>query len=70
MLQLLVRWCSAGTLSLPLVWVTLKISNFQCNQMLGAGSFVSAEDNATFLELCQFKFGGIAKCPGEIPGET
>ncbi|EIN12322.1 terpenoid cyclases/Protein prenyltransferase [Punctularia strigosozonata HHB-11173 SS5] len=36
-------------------------------QILGAGAFVDADRNAAFLGECQFKFGGLAKVPGEHP---
>lgn len=36
-------------------------------KILGAGNFVDARALAGFIARCQFKFGGIAKAPGETP---
>ena len=37
-------------------------------QLLGADDLLDTSSLAHFLETCQFKFGGIAKAPGEHPG--
>ena len=37
-------------------------------QILGAGDLVDEQAMADFLERCQFKYGGLAKAPGEKPG--
>lgn len=37
-------------------------------QLLGANDLLDTSSLAHFLEMCQFKFGGIAKAPGEHPG--
>jgi len=36
-------------------------------KILGAEQFVNVKANAEFLRECQFKFGGIAKAPGDHP---
>ncbi|KIK69924.1 hypothetical protein GYMLUDRAFT_34327 [Collybiopsis luxurians FD-317 M1] len=36
-------------------------------KILGAGNLVDSRSLASFLASCQFKFGGIAKAPGELP---
>ncbi|QRW06398.1 terpenoid cyclase [Ceratobasidium sp. AG-Ba] len=36
-------------------------------RILGAEECVDADANATFIEQCQFKFGGLAKVPGNRP---
>ncbi|KAG9098501.1 hypothetical protein FS749_003674 [Ceratobasidium sp. UAMH 11750] len=36
-------------------------------RLLGAGECVDVDANATFIERCQFKFGGLAKVPDERP---
>ncbi|KAH7872277.1 terpenoid cyclases/protein prenyltransferase alpha-alpha toroid [Lentinula edodes] len=36
-------------------------------KILGAGNLVDSRSLALFLASCQFKFGGIAKAPGEHP---
>jgi hypothetical protein len=38
-------------------------------QLLGAKDLVDTSALASFLARCQFKFGGIAKSPGEHPGK-
>ena len=38
------------------------------SQLLGADDLLDTSSLAHFLETCQFKFGGIAKAPGEHPG--
>ncbi|KAJ3762747.1 terpenoid cyclases/protein prenyltransferase alpha-alpha toroid [Lentinula raphanica] len=38
-----------------------------CLKILGAGDLVDSRSLASFLATCQFKFGGIAKAPGEHP---
>jgi len=37
-------------------------------KILGAEHLVNADGVAAFLASCQFKYGGIAKAPGENPG--
>ena len=37
-------------------------------QILGEGELVDRSVMAGFLGECQFKFGGLAKAPGERPG--
>jgi geranylgeranyl transferase type-1 subunit beta len=37
-------------------------------KILGANEFVDAIGLAEFIANCQFKYGGIAKAPGEHPG--
>lgn len=39
-------------------------------QILDAGEFIDSDALASFLGECQFKFGGIAKAPGERSGTT
>lgn len=60
--------------SLPSYCQQLKLtehlaSNFYSSQILGAGDLVDSRSLASFIANCQFKFGGIAKAPGEHPGE-
>ena len=37
-------------------------------RVLGADALVDARALARFVARCQFRFGGIAKAPGEHPG--
>jgi hypothetical protein len=43
------------------------LNNFP--QLLGGGHLVDNDANTTFLSACQYKYGGIAKEPGETAGE-
>ena len=45
-------------------------SSWLSHQILGAGDLVNRTALARFLALCQFKYGGIAKAPGEHPGSV
>lgn len=63
-------WCGAA-----LQVITRGVSTVLMNadpssekQILGASDLVDADANAEFIGRCQFKFGGIAKMPGERPG--
>jgi hypothetical protein len=38
------------------------------SQILGAYELVNSESLVSFLNRCQFKYGGICKAPGENPG--
>ena len=42
---------------------------FLSEQILGADHLFDSKPMAEFLASCQFKFGGIAKYPGEMPGQ-
>lgn len=48
---------------------TFEISSYKpSGQILGATELVDDTALASFLGDCQFRFGGIAKAPGEHPG--
>ena len=38
------------------------------HQILGEKGVINSTALANFVARCQFKFGGIAKAPGEYPG--
>ena len=61
-------WCGAAlAVSRSPEYLPCPIYN-SC-QILGEGDLVNERALADFLANCQFKFGGIAKAPGERPGE-
>ncbi|TFY65056.1 hypothetical protein EVJ58_g2208 [Rhodofomes roseus] len=68
-----IRWLAANQLSSGgFCGRTNKVADacycFWCGaslDMLGAGDVVNRTALATFMSQCQFKFGGIAKAPGE-----
>ena len=59
-------WCGAA-LSVSLLSI-LRLVLINLVQILGVGNLVDHEANASFIDTCQFKFGGIAKAPDEHPG--
>lgn len=65
-------WCGGAiqvfdSVSLSKEWVSPTIP-FPNEQILGAGELVDNIALASFLGKCQFRFGGIAKAPGEHAG--
>ena len=64
MLLLLVRRCNSGPFS-----HAFQIAFHEpLGQILGAAELVDRAALASFLGKCQFKYGGIAKAPGEHAG--
>ena len=66
MLLLLVRGCNPG------IFLSLAfriIFHEPIGQILGATDLVNTTALASFIGTCQFKYGGIAKAPGEHAGE-
>ena len=64
MLLFLVRRCNTGLFS-PVFQI---IFYEPLDQILGAAELVDRAALTSFLGNCQFKFGGIAKAPGEHAG--
>ena len=66
MLLLLVRRIPPGIQTIQ--YYPLDFDNFYTIKILGAKEFIDTIGLAKFLANCQFKYGGIAKAPGEHPG--
>ena len=63
-------WCGAAlTVSSKFVSPSAFYLLTAVVQILGQGDLVNERAMADFLANCQFKFGGLAKAPGERPGQ-
>jgi hypothetical protein len=49
---------------------TQTFSPVPTHQVLDAGDLVDKAAMTSFMASCQFKYGGIAKIPGEHPGTS